>query len=395
MYFRESETGMTTLSEEETLSLNHSVHQYLISVSTKLAAKFKKEFCIEENKGESDVDISFSLEDIVKRHQEDDASLKRKREVTEEGDEEKSEVKKKVKKERPKKKTEVNRKTIFIRGIDKDFDFDQHKSKFQKFGKIFGFTNSKKGHGFLTFSSPEEAAACIEALDNAEVGGRKLQLNLARGNQGREEEDNQGCKLFVHGVKQEVKEEALKLKFSAFGKVVDCFNPGKGFAFVTFETPEQAKAAMDDLNETEYNGSKISINVSKPKEKPKEESKKKKKKMKAADIADRFGSESARVFVKNIDKDADLDEVRKLFETHGTVKDVYNPGKGFVFVRYLKKLLWLEFKFLITDHFSFAESSEAEAAVAALDGESALGKVIQCNIARFKKHIKKKKDTKG
>ena len=55
--------------------------------------------------------------------------------------------------------------------------------------------------------------------------------------------------------------------------------------------------------------------------------------MKAADIAERFGSESSRVFVKNVDKDADVDEVRKLFESHGNVKDVYNPGKGFAFVR--------------------------------------------------------------
>ena len=133
--------------------------------------------------------------------------------------------------------------------------------------------------------------------------------------------------------KQEVKEEALKQKFSSFGKVVDCFNPGKGFAFVTFETLEEAKSAMDGLNGTEYNGNKLSINVSKPKEKQKEKKKDKKKKMKAADIAERFSSESSRVFVKNIEKDADVDEVRKLFETHGTVKDVYNPGKGYAFVR--------------------------------------------------------------
>ena len=45
--------------------------------------------------------------------------------------------------------------------------------------------------------------------------------------------------------------------------------------------------------------------------------------------------------------------------------------------------------------FSYSEPAEAEAAVKALDGESVLGKVIQCNIAKFKKHIKKKKETKG
>ena len=50
---------------------------------------------------------------------------------------------------------------------------------------------------------------------------------------------------------------------------------------------------------------------------------------------------------------------------------------------------------VITYFFSYSEPAEAEAAVKALDGESVLGKVIQCNIAKFKKHIKKKKETKG
>ena len=318
---------MTTLSEEETLSLNASVHQYLTSVSEKLAAKFKKEFSVVEKKDREDEKISFSLEDIVKRHQED-GSLKRK---LDDPDAEPCEVKKKVKKERPKKKTEVNRKTIFIRNLDKEFDYDQHKTTFQKFGKIFGFTNSGKGHGFLTYSSASEAAACIQALDNTEVGGTKLQLNLARGSQGREETgETNTCKLFVHGVKQDVKEEALKEKFGQFGKVVDCFNPGKGFAFVTFETSEEAGAAVAELNGKEYNGNKLSMNVSKPKEKTKDKNQKKKKPKKK--VVKNI-SESSRVFVKNIEKDADVDEVRKVFEAHGVVKDVYNPGKGFAFVR--------------------------------------------------------------
>ena len=39
-------------------------------------------------------------------------------------------------------------------------------------------------------------------------------MNLARGNQGKKEDAKEGCKLFVHGVKQETKEEALKVELS-------------------------------------------------------------------------------------------------------------------------------------------------------------------------------------
>ena len=41
--------------------------------------------------------------------------------------------------------------------------------------------------------------------------------------------------------------------------------------------------------------------------------------------------------------------------------------------------------------FSFSTSKEAEAAVEAMDGEVLLGNKIQCNVARFKKDVKKQR----
>ena len=115
--------------------------------------------------------------------------------------------------------------------------------------------------------------------------------------------------------------------FSKYGTVVDVFNPGKGFAFVTFEEALSAEKAINKLNGKEKFGSVLSMNVSKPKEKA-SKGKKKKKKKGALDL-----SENSRIFVKNIDKDADLEEVKKKFGEFGDVKDVYNPGKGFIFIR--------------------------------------------------------------
>ena len=85
---------MTTLSEEETLSLNISVLKYLTTISDKLAAKFKKEFSLDEERDPTDDDAntSISLEEMVKRHQAED--VKRKRKTAEDGDEDQTEVKK-------------------------------------------------------------------------------------------------------------------------------------------------------------------------------------------------------------------------------------------------------------------------------------------------------------
>ena len=126
----------------------------------------------------------------------------------------------------------------------------------------------------------------------------------------------------------------LKEIFAEHGKVVDCFNPGKGFAFVTFDIAEEAEAAVTALNGQKVLGSVLSVNVSKPKEKEENKGKKKSKSKKKKVPVEKL-SESSRIFVKNVDKDADSDEIRKVFEAHGEVKDVYNPGKGFIFVRWV------------------------------------------------------------
>ena len=177
--------------------------------------------------------------------------------------------------------------------------------------------------------------------------------------------------MFVHGVKQEVTQNELIEVFSKFGSVMDCFNPGKGFAFVTFHCKEQAEAAVNSLQGTEVFGNILSLNISKPKEntevKANSKKKKNKKKEKGA-----VGTEQSRLFVKNVDKDADMEEMKKVFQAHGDVKDIYNPGKGFIFV-------------------SYSNSIEAQNAANALDGEHVNGQNIQCNIAKFKKGAKKKK----
>ena len=131
--------------------LNSLVHKYLASVSEKLAAKFQKEFSVETEPGET-----VTLQEVVQTH-----ALKRSIGEVESG-ENQAEEDSKPKVKKLKKKAEAVRKTVFIRNISKDFDFEENKDLFEKFGKTFGFTNSGKGHGFLTFSSPDEAAKCIQ-----------------------------------------------------------------------------------------------------------------------------------------------------------------------------------------------------------------------------------------
>ena len=68
-------------------------------------------------------------------------------------------------------------------------------------------------------------------------------------------------------------------------------------------------------------------------------------------------------FKNYVDQDTSDGDLRKPFESHGKVTDIFNPGKGFAFV-------------------TFSTPGEAQAAIKAMDGTNVCGRDIQCSLAR-------------
>ena len=77
-------------------------------------------------------------------------------------------------------------------------------------------------------------------------------------------QDVDGTKLFVHNVSEETSQDELKKAFGKHGSVTDTYNPGKGFAFVTFSSPDEAQAAISAMNGTNVCGRDIKCNIAKP-----------------------------------------------------------------------------------------------------------------------------------
>lgn len=78
-------------------------------------------------------------------------------------------------------------------------------------------------------------------------------------------------KLFVGNLPFSMTDDALKQIFAAFGNVVsaniviDKFSQrSKGFAFVEFETEEEAKAAMQALDGSDQGGRNIAVKEALP-----------------------------------------------------------------------------------------------------------------------------------
>lgn len=77
--------------------------------------------------------------------------------------------------------------------------------------------------------------------------------------------------IYVGGLSEEVDEKILQGAFIPFGEILDIQIPldyetekHRGFAFVEFESAEDAAAAIDNMNESELFGKTLRINLAKP-----------------------------------------------------------------------------------------------------------------------------------
>lgn len=80
-------------------------------------------------------------------------------------------------------------------------------------------------------------------------------------------------RLFIGNLPYSIDDQALGDLFAQFGTVVSAnvitdkySGRSKGFGFVEFENVEDAKKAIESLNEKEVEGRQIVVNVAKPRE---------------------------------------------------------------------------------------------------------------------------------
>ena len=80
-----------------------------------------------------------------------------------------------------------------------------------------------------------------------------------------------GTKLYVGNLSYNVTQDQLTQMFSQAGTVVEAIlimdrmtGRSKGFGFVTMSSEAEAQNAIQTLNETEYDGRKLTVNEAKP-----------------------------------------------------------------------------------------------------------------------------------
>jgi RNA recognition motif-containing protein len=69
-----------------------------------------------------------------------------------------------------------------------------------------------------------------------------------------------GTKIFVYGINRSCPKDILEDKFAKHGAVSDVYITEKGYAFVTMNDENEARAAIDELNGSNIDGQEVIFN---------------------------------------------------------------------------------------------------------------------------------------
>ncbi|XP_047231174.1 nucleolin isoform X1 [Girardinichthys multiradiatus] len=129
-----------------------------------------------------------------------------------------------------------------------------------------------KGFAFVEFDNADDAKEALENLNHTEIEGRSIRLEFSQNSGGRDGgRGNSGPTktLFIKGLSEETTDQTLKDSFEAAvaARIVTDRDTGasKGFGFVDFDNESDCKAAKEAMEDSEIDGSKVTLDYAKPK----------------------------------------------------------------------------------------------------------------------------------
>ncbi|KAF0904213.1 hypothetical protein E2562_032990 [Oryza meyeriana var. granulata] len=181
---------------------------------------------------------------------------------------------------------------LYMKNLDDDITEELIKLKFSRYGSIISVKIMKrddgtsKGFGFVSFQNTESAKKAKEAMNGMLLGSKTLYVARAQKKAERkqylqrlhEEKRNgiitksNGSNVYIKNINDEVDDDALRERFDEFGNITsakimrDEKGISKGFGFVCFSTPEEAKCAVSSMRGVMFYGKPLYVAIAQRKE---------------------------------------------------------------------------------------------------------------------------------
>lgn len=181
-------------------------------------------------------------------------------------------------------------KKLFVRNLSWSVSEDDLYEVFSNIGDVISVKiplkpedSKPRGFAFVEMASTELAQKAIKELNGVILDERELSVDYSKeerkthssGNRYQNPE-TKTSKLFVRNISQEVSEDELEELFNQSGKVISVKIPidrdsgyPRPFGFVEMSSVEEAKNAINDLNNVEIGGQVISVSYQNNDRKPK------------------------------------------------------------------------------------------------------------------------------
>lgn len=277
---------------------------------------------------------------------------------------------------------------VFIKNLDKSIDNKAMYDTFSAFGNILSCKvatdeeSSSKGYGFVHFETEEAANNAIMKVNGMLLNGRKVFVGKFIPRKEREkllgEKARRFMNVYIKNFGDDLDDDKLRELFEKYGKITsakvmtDDVGKSKGFGFVSFEEPENAEKAVDDLNGKDLNGKTLYVGRAQKKSERAAELKRRFELMKIERMSRYQG---VNLYVKNLDDAIDDERLRKEFAPFGTITsakvmtDGNGRSRGFGFV-------------------CFSSPEEATKAVTEMNGRIVVSKPLYVALAQRKEDRK-------
>jgi len=243
-----------------------------------------------------------------------------------------------------------NEGNIFIKNLHKSIDNKALYDTFATFGNILSCkvatdeAGNSKGYGFVHYDSKEAADAAIAKVNGKLLNGKKAYVGpfQARKERSTDEIEQKWTNIYVKHLDKSVDDDKLRQMFEKFGAITSAVitkdptsGESKGFGFVNFERHEDAKNAVDEMNEKEIDGKQLYVGKAQKKAERERELKDMFLKIQRERMSKYQG---VNLYVKNLEETVDDEKLRQEFSTVGTItsakvmRDDKGSSKGFGFV---------------------------------------------------------------